>query len=183
MTRKDDFKRVSEEIFDQLEQIEKDKQNISIKEFAKFSILYKERNVPITRFSSEFDKLKDLSNEFTSRINPYKPFNIVNDNGEVVLTMPAIFNNVEPTKDEFSDSLSEFNTVGTHQLAHYRHRATRGLMGAIIKSQDKSVIKEKREEFKKIDEKAKETLGLISASKVSEISTDSGIKIKLTFDD
>lgn len=131
-------------LYEQFKEIDDKPVVLTEDEFEKYKrVLFNPQYIgKIKQGSAEFDDLRGLSSEFLSKINPYKPFTIVDISGNVISTYPAIFTQINSLNEHPEDKESSvaannvFDNLGSHQLEGYRHSATVYLMNAIMQCQD-----------------------------------------------
>lgn len=179
---------LDKEMYTQLVQISKEKSVITLSEFRKFEPLYQTRDTPPSRFSEEAKMLAALSNEFIQRINPYKPFDVVDDYdpSKILCTLPATYCEITPiTTKERMEHMVQHGNLSTSNLPHDKDKATAHAVLAIIRSQDTEAIKKRRAQFIELDQKfAKIKLGLDdNDSSVSNGDTGESSEINLDFDE
>lgn len=145
-----------QEMLDQLNEISKEKSRITASEFAKFEPLYRNRDKAPSVISQEAFELRDLSNEFLQRINPFKPFDVVDDSdpSKVLYTLPAIYCEVGlVTTEQRLTNMQDHTNFSRSQLPHHQDIATAHAVTAIIRSQDKEKLLSQRREFIELDKK------------------------------
>ena len=114
------------------------KNTIPIKEFKKYEKLFRPIDGEFKDLPPEVrSEYLDLSKEYSQRINMYHPVNIVNDKGEVVLVLPALFIPLRPLSNNETNKAArnKFTMLGHSDIPKYASDATHGLFTAIINEQ------------------------------------------------
>ena len=119
-----------------LKNVSKEKNTIEIHDFInKYSILFKKidtDNIDLTTQS----KIEKTSKELLSNIDPYSPITLIDDNKNVVTTLPPIFYPVNELNSSVSDIVNKLRLLVNQHLSPIQLDDIYGnLLSSIIQSQ------------------------------------------------
>lgn len=139
---KNETEQLFESLHDELLQIDAKKQVISVSEFKKFLPLFQafpDGKIPST--GSEDDMMyRQLSHEYSLRINIKKPVNLVDDaTGEVIVTLPPLFSETKLMTTDQIRKNENFHHEATHDFPGAAERAHKKLQAGFIISQEMSL--------------------------------------------
>lgn len=139
---KDETEQLFESLHDELMQIDSKKQTISVSEFRKFLPLFQTfPNGKIPSTGSEDDmNYRQLSHEYSLRINIKKPVNLVDDStGEVIVTLPPLFSETKLMSTDQIRKNENFHHEASHDFPGAADRAHKKLQAGFIISQEMSL--------------------------------------------
>jgi len=125
--------------FKRLKKYESNKESIKQSDFKKFEILFRKPKKNMT--DSDVDMLQELSREFLTTINPFKPIKIIDDDtGKIILTLPPIFMNIKEIKKEFNNVFQKAQGALLNSTTpKYESEAIKNIVNLIVSSQAKNI--------------------------------------------
>ena len=114
-----------------LDKREIEKNRTTLQELSEFRVLFKRTELD----ELDEDQLSTLSDRFTKRFDIYRPIEVYGSDGEVLFRIPQLFTPLTEIRDEYSSLVNRFHRDSTSDVPKYAAEATRGLMAAILKSQ------------------------------------------------
>lgn len=125
--------------FKRLKKYESNKESIKQSDFKKFEILFRKPKKNMT--DSDVDMLQELSREFLTTINPFKPIKIIDDDtGKIILTLPPIFMNIKEIKKEFNNVFQKAQGALLNSTTpKYESEAMKNIVNLIVSSQAKNI--------------------------------------------
>jgi hypothetical protein len=160
------------ELADALLEKEAAQNNTSISEFAKYQPLF------ILNNGLSAIEVRNLSSEFISKYNPYKPITINDTNGELLFTIPQLFIPLKDISKEYLEYVDKFRQDGNSDIPRYSSEATQGLLLAIMKSQknvDNTEYKSYKEYINKLSIDYQKELVRFGAKKLAQQSSATDI--------
>lgn len=119
------------------EYIHQNDNRMKLSEFKKYEVLYQKHSEEEFYDSNVEKDYHHLSMEFLQRINPYKPFVVINDDTGEEYTFPAIYQRLSTMKPEHSELSQNFNRYGlVTDRPDYTRRAMNQFVDAYLSNQD-----------------------------------------------
>ena len=135
------IKKDFEAFHDFLEKDSERRQTMSIEEFTKYENLF--------RHNKKSEDLKDLSEKFFLRIDPYLPVKIM-DGDEILFTLPPIFFPLKTLSSKNKDSMQKFYNLINSDLPRIRSEGVQEYLKTLAKNQLTKDNKDMISQYKKI---------------------------------
>lgn len=110
-----------------------------LSEFRKYETLYKAHTEEEFYDTTVEKNYHNLSMEFLQKINPYKPFVVIDDITEEEYVFPAIYQPIAPIRPEHSEASHNFNNYGLiTDRPDYIYKYKNEFLHALFSNQDLS---------------------------------------------
>ena len=120
------------ELADNLDRLEETQNKINISEFT----IYKDLFIKSTIERLERSEIQRLSTSFARRFNMYKPIEVYGDDSKLMFKVPQLFVPIKDVENRYTSAVDKFNSEGVSDVPRYAAEATKGLLEAILKSQN-----------------------------------------------
>ena len=110
---------------DVITQLDEAKNKVTITEFGEYLPLFKKDS------NLNAKEAKTLSTKFIRRFNPYENIEVLDPNGDIMLTLPRVFTKVKSISPDHVKAAEKFAADASSDVPKYASEATHGLMAAI----------------------------------------------------
>lgn len=181
--------RGTNDLWSALSEMESQNNVMTLKEFEQFAPLYRNHGDPKKFTPEQAARFEDLTAEFVARVDLYKPLDIINGKGEVVLRFPARLSQMKTLDDQY-EVLADINTkfVGSDRT-DLSLGAFDDMMAAFMKSQatDENlarIVEERKVYGEQVKELYNTVKGKAKVVATDDIESDDvDLELTMEFDD